>query len=233
MPEENKLPPADDNGFGRVMKEVASDLWGTGIADLVGMARPAAEKRPPAESTEKDIKKPNDTAAEEQQRPFSDIWKAADETVDWTGALVRKMPDDGLTSRKMWNFYHRMAEKVLQGDLAAYVEVLTTVNPLGDLTCYANGISMRTPDADTLEATFEILPEYAAKEKELYLCGLSLRIARDLLAVLPVDKVTVKGQSDGNDRFGVTWTRKQLMNRNFRFLDPVAFAKECGAFFNM
>ena len=61
---------------------------------------------------------------------------------------------------------------------------------------------------------------------------MGLRIARDLLACLPVEEVSVTGEDEGATVFNATYTRQQLLHRNFVFTDPVALAKECGAEFN-
>ena len=124
----------DQNEFMKRMKAIASDLWG-GVMPVATEtpAAPAQQSKP---------------APRPQEKPGTDIrnlWKTADETIDWTDALSHSTPTDGLTGPKMWAFYHKHAEKVLAGDLNAYTEVLQKANPLGELTEYAEGISMRAP----------------------------------------------------------------------------------------
>ena len=196
------------------LKNVGSDLWGvlgdTGAAvssDDGALPVPAAKKAP---------------------NPMDAIWKTADETIDWTEALLYTRPRDGLTGPKLWGFYHRMAEKVLEGDMEAYVEVLTTLNPLGDLTDYVNGMLLRAPGAERLECEFECRPEEIEKDARGYLGALSVRIARDLLAVLPVEEVHVLGRMNGNDQLDVTFRRSQMLKRKMAFLIPADFVEECG-----
>lgn len=151
--------------------------------------------------------------------------------MDWTDALAHDTPTDGLTGRRLWSFYHKMAEKVLSGDLEAYAEVLKTSNPLGELTDYADSINMRAPSADCLESTFVCKDELMKDDRKLYLAGMGLRIARDLLACLPAKEVRVTAEKDGKTVFSATYPRQQLLHRNFAFIDPVRFAEECGAEF--
>ena len=132
----------------------------------------------------------------------------------------------------MWAFYHKNAQKVLEGDLNAYTEVLQKANPLGELTEFAENITMRAPSPDRLESNFICKKEQLEKNRKLYLAAMGLRIARDLLACLPVEEVFVTGENDGTIVFKTTYTRQQLLHRNFVFTDPVALAKECGAEFN-
>ena len=221
MTDENKYTPMDQNEFMKRMKAIASDLWG-GIAPApAGEEAPTPAADPAAAPAEPEKKKPDLQA----------LWKTADETIDWTDALTHNAPTDGLTGPKMWAFYHRLAQKVLAGDLNAYTEVLQKANPLGELTEFADNITMRAPSPEKLESRFTCRKEQLEKNRKLYLSVMGLRIARDLLACLPVDEVTVTGEDDGGEVFSATYTRQQLLHRNFAFVDPVALAKESGAEF--
>ena len=109
--------------------------------------------------------------------------------------------------------------------------MLKTSNPLGELTDYADSINMRAPSADCLESTFVCKDELMKDDRKLYLAGMGLRIARDLLACLPAKEVRVTAEKDGKTVFSATYPRQQLLHRNFAFIDPVRFAEECGAEF--
>ena len=209
----------DQNEFMKRMKAIASDLWGgvMPVATETPAAGSSVQPKPPVKEPEK---------------PGTDIrnlWKTADESVDWTDALSHSTPADGLTTLKMWTFYHKHAERVLAGDLDAYTEVLQKANPLGELTDYAENITMQAKSADRVESTFICNGELLKQYKKLYLSAMGLRIARDLLACLPVEEVAVTGENEGKKVFAVTYTRMQLLHRNFVFTDPVALAEECGA----
>ena len=160
------------------------------------------------------------------------LFRSADETIDWTDALAHEYPTDGLTNMRLWSFYHKEAEEVLSGNVKAYAEVLRKSNPLGELMAFSKGITMRAPSADRLEAQFNCKPEYLESDGKKYLCAMGVRIARDLLACLPVSEVGVKAVADGETVMEVTYTREQMMHRNFSFLDPVALTEECGATFS-
>ena len=163
---------------------------------------------------------------------IDNLWMTADETIEWTDALAHEWPTDGLTSQNLWEFYHQHAEAVLNGDLTAYTEVLRKANPLGELMEYAHGISMRAPDADRLEAMFTGRDEHMEKNAKQYLSAMGVRIARDLLACLPVSEVRVTASWKGETVMDAVYRREQLLHRNFSFLDPVKLTEECGAVFN-
>lgn len=216
MSEENNYTNMDQNEFMKRMKAIASDLWG-------GVAPAEEDKKEPAEP------KKQAAAPEKPRTDIQNIWKTADETIDWTDALAHSTPTDGLTGPRMWSFYHKHAQKVLEGDLEAYTEVLQKANPLGELTEFAENITIHAQSPERLESRFVCKKEQLEKNRKLYLAAMGLRIARDLLACLPVEEIAVTGEADGTAAFTAVYTRQKLLHKNFTFVDPVAFSEECGA----
>jgi len=211
--------PIDQTEFMKRMRAIASDLWsGKEPMDPAMPAAPAPKKQNPP------VKQPPLT--------IDNLWKAADETVDWTDALAHETPTDGLTSQNLWSFYHRHAEKVLEGDLTIYAEVLRVSNPLGELTEFADGMTIRAPEAGRLECLFNGKQAYMEKGGKKYLSAMGVRIARDLLACLPVSEVGVQAAYNGKTVMKVTYAREKLMHKNFGFLDPVTLTESCGATFD-
>ena len=154
--------------------------------------------------------------------PFSQLWKTADETIDWTDILVSPTPTDGLTPPDKWALYHRPAQAVLQGDTTAYLAILQAENPMADLMPYVSALDVTTVDADTLRATFSPRSDLNGDE---YLCGMAVRIARDLFAALPVLTVDVAAVQDEEALLSVTFTRAQMNKVRFAFIDPVEFVQ--------
>ena len=213
------MSPADASELLRRMKAIASDLWREPPEDVV--PEPKKQEAKPAKVV---VKRP--------KIGIENLWMTADETIEWTDALAHDEPTDGLTPQKLWEFYHKNAEAVLNGDLAAYTEVLRKANPLGELMEYAHGISMRAPDPDRLEAMFTGRDEHMEKDAKQYLSAMGVRIARDLLACLPVSEVHVTASWQGKTVMDAVYSREQLLHRNFSFLDPVQLTEECGAVFS-
>lgn len=160
--------------------------------------------------------------------PFCKLWKTADETIDWTDILVSPTPTDGLTPPDKWAVYHQHAEGVLRGDIAAYLAVLQYENPMADLTPYVSALDVTTVNADTLRATFAVRPDLLGQNADTYLCGMALRIARDLFAALPVLTVEIKAAREDNALLTAAFTRAQMNKVRFAFIDPVEFVRECG-----
>ncbi len=211
--------------------DIVNDLWGA--------SQPAAA---PAGTAPGETGRPAPAgAAPEKPRgfqqafpPFEHFWRTADETVDWTEALAYSSPQDGITSPALWAFFHEHAEQVLAGNVAAYVEVLQQANPLGDLAPYASAFNVRAESADRLTVSFEGLEQYlnaGDAERRRYLAGISLRCARDLMALLPVCETVVTARRDGEQLLEVTFTRQELQKVRFSVVDPVAFVERCGGVF--
>lgn len=165
--------------------------------------------------------------------PFCKLWKTADETIDWTDILVSPAPTDGLTPPDKWALFHQYAQGVLKGDISAYLAVLQAENPMADLTPYVAALDVTTVSADLLRATFTVRPDLMEENASEYLCGMALRTARDLLAALPVLEVEVIALQEGKPLLNVTFTRHAMNKVRFAFIDPVAFAKQCGATINL
>ncbi len=218
MTEDINNPTDAANDLLKKLSAITADFWGN-TPDVA--AEPKAQPEKPARVV---LKRPD--------IGIDNLWMTADETIDWTDALGHEYPTDGLTSIRLWSFYHKQAEAVLAGNTQAYAEVLKKANPLGELTAFAEGISMRAPDADRVEAQFNCRGEYIQSDGKKYLCAMGVRIARDLLACLPVSEVGVKAVKDGKILMDVTYRRETLMHRNFSFLDPVKLTEECGAVFS-
>lgn len=154
--------------------------------------------------------------------PFSQLWKTADETIDWTDILVSPTPTDGLTPPDKWALYHRHAQAVLQGDTAAYLAILQAENPMADLMHYVSALDVATVDADTLRATFAPRADLQGDE---YLCGMAVRISRDLFAALPVLTVEVAARQENEALLTASFTRAQMNKVRFAFIDPVEFVQ--------
>lgn len=195
-------------------------------AQLTGNSPEAAEAASP--------EKPAPTVKAAPALPsFSDLWKTADETIDWTEALASPRPTDGLTDPAKWTLYHRQAERVLHGDVEAYLTVLRAANPMGDLMPYVAALDVSTRDADQLHASFTVRPELLERDPRAYLSAIALRIARDLFAVLPVTCVTVEALRAEEALLTVSFERSEFSKVRFSFIDPADFVEKCGGSFTL
>ena len=201
----------------RSLGSIVDDLWGASAPP------PAAAKDVPAPAAPK-------TSAPSFP-PFEQLWKAVDETVDWTGVLAHDTPNDGLTSPEVWTLYRQYAAQVLAGEPDAYLAVLKAADPLRDLTPWAEKLEVVCRDADCLHVTVTLLPALLQKEGRRYAAGMCLRAARDLFALLPVVRVEAEALCDGKPLMQVPFERSELQKVRFAFVEPVAFVTGCGGTF--
>ena len=197
------------------LSDIVDDLWGESPVSQAPKARPADAPQP-------------------EFPPFKQLWKVADETVEWTDALSREQPGDGLTDPADWALYHRYAAQVLAGDTDAYLAVIKAAQPLGDLIAYAASFDIAAPSSETLEAACQVLPRYLDKpgeEARRYLAGMAVRVARDLFALLPVTQVDVSMRQGEKTLLHVRFEKAEMMKVRFAFIDPVVFALQCGGAF--
>ena len=153
------------------------------------------------------------------------LWAVCDSQIDWTAALAGEKPENDL-SKENWDFCCEIAPRVLDGDISAYKEVLERIAPLDDLKTFCTRMDASVENADRLYASFAVSDEAAGDDPEHAVCGLALRVARDLFAALPVTEAAVEGMANGTS-VQVTFSRSQLHRARFAFIDPVAFVKEC------
>lgn len=114
-----------------------------------------------------------------------------------------------------WKRLHGLAERIIAGDIDAYLEVIEEMNPLDDLLEFGSDFEFGMNDPNTLEVEFKvksetIVPNFSLtltqtgklSKKALsktayyeivqdYVCSCAIRIARDMFALLPVSTVVV------------------------------------------
>lgn len=155
-----------------------------------------------------------------------------------------------------WKKLVGLADQVLNGDLDAYLEVIDQMNPLDDLIDFGSDFEFGADNASAVEVEFKVrtgsvVPQYTLSltktgklsQKDMtktayyelvqdFVCSCSIRIARDIFALLPVKTVVVHAVENGiNDQTGrqeemtvlsVLFERDILNGLNFEHIDPSA-----------
>jgi len=155
-----------------------------------------------------------------------------------------------------WKKLVALADRVLQGDLDAYLDVIDQMNPLGDLIDFGSDFEIGADNAGAIEVEFKakidsIVPQYTLSltktgklsQREMtktayfelvqdFVCSCSIRIARDIFALLPVKTVVVHAvDSRINNQTGrreevtilsVLFERDIMDGLNFEHIDPSA-----------
>lgn len=114
----------------------------------------------------------------------------------------------------------RLANRILQQDIDAYLQVIEELSPLDDLLEFGSGFEFIIEDPKTLEVEFNVHSKdvVPTEQKSLtktgkltvkempktkyhditqdYVCSCAIRIARDMFAILPFDLVVVHAMDE-------------------------------------
>lgn len=151
------------------------------------------------------------------------VHKATDGYIDWAALNRDEIPTNivkGSEEYKEFESLKKFSERVVAGDVDAYLEIISEIKPYDDLLDYGSSFEVGTDRKDVLEVEFhvkseEVVPavEVSLKangtlsEKEMsktnyyalmqdYICSTMIRVARDSFALLPIDKVYVHAADD-------------------------------------
>ena len=156
-----------------------------------------------------------------------------------------------------WEAMHEFAKGVLEGDIDSYLAVIAEAEPFEDLVEYGSDfeVGTDTPDCMTVEFNVKsntVVPKTSisltktgkTSSKELtktqyydyvqdYVCSCSIRLAREIFALLPVSTVivhaqdgvinTTTGHTDDHTILSVKFTRSGFDDINFEKIDPSDF----------
>lgn len=163
---------------------------------------------------------------------LTELHSVADEPVDWTEVLLNSEPIDTISSTEKWTYFHNIAGAVLDGDIDAYLRVIQDVNPYDDLLDFGGDFVFGTDDPAKMEVEFttksqECMPRKSSLSSEEYydlfcdyVCSCALRVARDTLALLPVQQVIVHAVDEGETILSAVFDRSGMEKLRFRFADP-------------
>ncbi len=152
-----------------------------------------------------------------------------------------------------WQNLQALAERVLAGDIDMYFYVLEEMHPFEDILEFGSNFDVGTDSPDFLEVEFHaktarVVPERIVSltqtgrlsSKDMtktmhydlvqdYICSCTLRIAREMFALLPIQTVVIhvedtvedtEGQKHDDTVLSVLIERNQLDRINFDYIDP-------------
>lgn len=248
MAKDRYTPDGSMESLMRSLQQIGIDLWGNPATSKEAMEAKknverdfeALSKDPYLKAAQAPQAAPTAPAAPEPaaevkqevpQMSFSDFWRQSDDAIDWTEVMTHTKPADGVKDTERWAFCHSMARRVLDGDIDAYGEVINRERPLDDVAEYAASLDVTVNDADAAAVCMQVRPDMLALNGLDYPAALSLRAARDMMALLPLNRVQVIAMQDEKQLMDVTWRREKLNRVRMNYVDPLALAKENGAMF--
>ena len=167
---------------------------------------------------------------------------------------ARKEDEEALNN---WNEMQGYAAEILKGNIDYYLEAIEDANPFEDLIDFGSGFEFGTDQSDLMVVEFcvksnEVIPATSKEltktgklsEKDLtktqyysyiqdYVCSCTIKLAREMFALLPVEFVivhavddiinTATGQSDEQTILSVKFNRQGFNNINFDKIDASDF----------
>lgn len=167
---------------------------------------------------------------------------------------IEKAREEDKKDYDSWKSLHDTAEKILSGDTDYMLAVIEDMAPLDDLVEFGSGFEIGVVDKDVVEVDFHVMADtIVPKEAHMltstgklstkalgiskrldimqdYVCSCTIRIARDMFALLPVKYVIVNamdtfidtgtGYTEPKCILSVVFTRDKLNALNFDAIDP-------------
>lgn len=166
---------------------------------------------------------------------------------------------DDLEDYETWEESISFAKRILSGDIEGYYEAIQEANPFEDLTDFGSGFEFGTENPQVMEIEFmvkseDVVPKTSksltktgkVSEKNLtktmyyditqdYVCSCSIRLAREIFALLPVQRIivhatdTILNTATGHDEeqtiLSVGFTREEFENTDFDRIDASDFVE--------
>lgn len=180
---------------------------------------------------------------------------------------ILEAKEKDIESYREWEEKVHLAIKILAGDIESYYTAIEQSDPFDDLVSFGSGFEFGTDNQEYIEIEFivkstSVVPEKSRtltktgklSEKSLsktsyyditqdYVCSCSIRLARELFALLPVNYVIVHACDDvlntatGNNEIStilsVKFTRDKFNDINFDRIDASDFVEtfDCNMIF--
>lgn len=151
---------------------------------------------------------------------FGQIYKYSDFPIDWIDIANSDTAEELDMPEPMWQYCKEKADSILDGDVDTYLDVIETLRPVDDLLLYAGDFEFGTDKSNsmTVEYTAKI-DNYQPDQLEELINAVAIRVARDIMALLPVIKVEVIVVNKYEQKLlEVTFNKRAFRNINFQAL---------------
>ena len=160
------------------------------------------------------------------------IHNASDEKIDWKKISESESAESMGCNEDAWEYLRDAAPGVLKGDIDTYLQVISDVNPLDDLLNFGSDFQFGTDDPSKMEVEFVINEDALENASQTltdreynsllqdFVCSMSLRIARDVFALLPVNETVVHVVLSDVTVFSVVFDSATFSKINFSYIDP-------------
>jgi len=182
------------------------------------------------------------------------LFKKLEEAKELDKAEYQKAYEEYKKNYEEWKTLNEMAGMICEGDIESYPEVIKYINPFEEISEYGSEIKFQVVNKDFIVADVkvrekDIIPTEVksllksgklstkqmpkTKFNELYqdfVCGVALRVARELSALLPIEKTIINavcnmlntktGHMEDMPILSVYFPKDTLESLNFENIDP-------------
>ena len=165
------------------------------------------------------------TAFSRSSALFDDIknlYQNSDATIEWTELFAGATADDLLMGSSIHQYCTQIAPRILSGDIDAYLDAIEKLRPVDDLALFCGDFEFGTDKPTYIEVEFAAKSEQFLQNGhsdsiiEEFIASISIRVAKDLCALLPISKVLMHVSLNSRTVASVLFIRNQLARTNFR-----------------
>lgn len=182
----------------------------------------------PEERTYKETETVENVPKLSSEDEIRNLYLKSDEPVDWTELLVSTTADDVFMEQDKWIFLKGISHRILSGDIDAYLETIEKMRPVDDLLDYGSQFEFGTDNPKSMEVEFQINQHNDmisdVTNSELYneyVVACTIRVARDLFALLPVRYVIVHAQSGEKSVLEAKFDKNILQTIDFEHREAI------------
>lgn len=155
-----------------------------------------------------------------QRNDIKNIYVTNDDEIEWTEIVSGADADELLMDADLWKYCHGVAHKIVSGDIDTYLDVIEELRPIDDLLYYGSDFEFGTDKSSYMEVEFKAKPEVLPNGMndplfEEFICAVCIRIAKDLMATLPVSKVIVHATVGERTILSTLFEKNKLHKLNY------------------
>ena len=190
--------------------------------------------------------------SEKEDSLFSRFFDAAEEEEAEPELSVEEAAKEDRIAYGQWEENRKLAKRILDGDIDAYFEAVQELEPFEDILDYGSDFDIGTDIPDVMEVEFHARTSRVVPDKMLtltstgklsskamtktlhydiaqdYICSCVIRVAREMFAILPVNKVLVHVEDEVETSSGtstatvlsVLFDRRHFEKLDLDSLDP-------------
>lgn len=193
----------------------------------------------------------------EYMESITSLHKECSGEINWNNVAAFSIPE-GCSAEDMMKYQSNIvtAQKILAGDIDTYLEMMEKHSPFKELAGYGSDFEFGTEDPKKMEVEFtvnfnDVVPDYTLKKTAAgisqaplsktayydrmqdYVCSCTIKVAREIFALLPVDEIlvhacdTMLDTSTGNNKeitiLSVRFRRDMFQGINYAMIDPSDF----------